>query len=120
VDPVLAARPVLRLHLGRLAKSAAQALFALISGEIPTDADTTVVLGITRHRPVPAVLPAGHPGADIGQHVELRRLIFPFLLIYLNSKLPKTARPKTWTYVVLAAQLRLRPAHGRRSSNSDA
>jgi len=28
-------------------------------------------------------------------------LIFPFLLIYLNSKLPKTARPKTWTYVVL-------------------
>jgi hypothetical protein len=28
-------------------------------------------------------------------------LIFPFLLIYLNSKLPKTARPRTWTYVVL-------------------
>ena len=58
VDPVLADRPVLRLHLGGWAKSAAQGLFALITGEIPTDADTTtvtllaillllVVLGIT-------------------------------------------------------------------------
>ena len=28
-------------------------------------------------------------------------LVFPFVLIYLNSKLPKTARPKTWTYVIL-------------------
>jgi hypothetical protein len=28
-------------------------------------------------------------------------LIFPFLLIYLNSRLPKTARPKAWSYVIL-------------------
>jgi hypothetical protein len=28
-------------------------------------------------------------------------LISPFLLMYLNSKLPKMARPKAWTYVVL-------------------
>jgi hypothetical protein len=31
-----------------------------------------------------AVLPAGDPGADLGQHVELRGPGFPFLLIYLN------------------------------------
>lgn len=28
-------------------------------------------------------------------------LVFPFLLIYLNSRLPKTARPKAWSYVIL-------------------
>ena len=28
-------------------------------------------------------------------------LVFPFLLIYLNSKLPRTARPKAWSYVIL-------------------
>jgi hypothetical protein len=28
-------------------------------------------------------------------------LIFPFMLIYLNSKLPKAARPKGWVYLVL-------------------
>jgi TRAP-type C4-dicarboxylate transport system permease small subunit len=28
-------------------------------------------------------------------------LIFPFVLMYLNSKLPKAARPKGWVYVVL-------------------
>ena len=53
-----------------------------------------------RHRPLPAVLPAGHPGADLGQHVE-QALIFPFVLMYLNSKLPKTARPRPWINVVL-------------------
>src|SRR4029453_4863146 len=28
-------------------------------------------------------------------------LVFPFVLIYLNSKLPKTARPRPWVNVVL-------------------
>jgi hypothetical protein len=28
-------------------------------------------------------------------------LIFPFMLMYLNSKLPKVARPRPWVYVVL-------------------
>jgi hypothetical protein len=28
-------------------------------------------------------------------------LIFPFMLMYLNSKLPKAARPKGWIYGVL-------------------
>jgi len=28
-------------------------------------------------------------------------LIFPFFLMYLNSKLPKAARPKGWVYVIL-------------------
>ena len=32
---------------------------------------------------------------------NLGALIFPFLLIYLNSKLPKTARPKWWHTVLL-------------------
>ena len=65
-------------------------------------ASTTVhVRADRRHRPVPAVLPAGDPGADLGQHVELRALVFPFVLIYLNSKLPKTARPRPWVNVVL-------------------
>jgi len=30
-------------------------------------------------------------------------LIFPFMLIYLNSKLPKTARPRPWIYLLLLA-----------------
>jgi hypothetical protein len=50
---------------------------------------------------VPGVLPAGDPGADLGQHVELRRPDFLFPLMDLNSKLPKTARPKAWSHVVL-------------------
>jgi TRAP-type C4-dicarboxylate transport system permease small subunit len=28
-------------------------------------------------------------------------LIFPFMLIYLNSRLPKLARPRPWVYLVL-------------------
>jgi hypothetical protein len=28
-------------------------------------------------------------------------LIFPFMLIYLNSKLPRTARPRPWINIVL-------------------
>jgi hypothetical protein len=32
---------------------------------------------------------------------NLGALIFPFLLIYLNSKLPRTARPKWWHTVLL-------------------
>jgi hypothetical protein len=33
---------------------------------------------------------------------NLGALIFPFLLMYLNSKLPKAARPRPWHYVMLA------------------
>ena len=43
VDPVLADRAVLRLHLGRLGQAAAQGLYALLYGEVPTAADTTTV-----------------------------------------------------------------------------
>jgi hypothetical protein len=32
---------------------------------------------------------------------NLGALIYPFLLIYLNSKLPKPARPRPWHYVLL-------------------
>ncbi|MEU5878897.1 Nramp family divalent metal transporter [Spirillospora sp. NPDC047279] len=33
--------------------------------------------------------------------VNLGALIYPFMLIYLNSKLPKAARPRLWHHVVL-------------------
>jgi hypothetical protein len=36
---------------------------------------------------------------------NLGALIFPFLLIYLNSRLPKTARPKWWHTVLLLANV---------------
>jgi hypothetical protein len=32
---------------------------------------------------------------------NLGALIYPFLLIYLNSKLPRPARPRPWHYVIL-------------------
>jgi len=32
---------------------------------------------------------------------NLGALIYPFLLIYLNSRLPKAARPRPWHYVIL-------------------
>jgi hypothetical protein len=32
---------------------------------------------------------------------NLGALIYPFMLIYLNSKLPKAARPRVWHYVIL-------------------
>lgn len=32
---------------------------------------------------------------------NLGALIFPFMLIYLNSRLPKPARPRPWHYVIL-------------------
>ena len=32
---------------------------------------------------------------------NLGALMFPFMLIYLNSKLPKPARPRPWHYVIL-------------------
>jgi hypothetical protein len=34
---------------------------------------------------------------------NLGALIFPFMLIYLNSRLPRAARPRPWAYVVLVA-----------------
>ncbi len=36
---------------------------------------------------------------------NLGALIFPFLLIYLNSKLPKPARPRPWHYVLLVVNV---------------
>lgn len=36
---------------------------------------------------------------------NLGALIFPFLLMYLNVKLPKPARPRPWHYVLLAANV---------------
>jgi hypothetical protein len=36
---------------------------------------------------------------------NLGALIFPFMLIYLNSRLPKPARPRPWHYVLLGANV---------------
>jgi len=36
---------------------------------------------------------------------NLGALIFPFLLIYLNSRLPRAARPRPWHYVLLGANV---------------
>jgi TRAP-type C4-dicarboxylate transport system permease small subunit len=32
---------------------------------------------------------------------RLGALIFPFMLMYMNSKLPRAARPRGWIYLVL-------------------
>jgi preprotein translocase subunit SecY len=36
---------------------------------------------------------------------NLGALIYPFLLMYLNSKLPRPARPRPWHYVLLVANV---------------
>ena len=36
---------------------------------------------------------------------NLGALIFPFLLMYLNSRLPRPARPRPWHYVLLVANV---------------
>jgi hypothetical protein len=36
---------------------------------------------------------------------NLGALIYPFLLVYLNSRLPRPARPRPWHYVLLAANV---------------
>jgi len=36
---------------------------------------------------------------------NLGALIFPFLLMYLNSRLPQVARPRPWHYVLLVANV---------------
>ncbi|MGH3679157.1 MAG: Nramp family divalent metal transporter [Natronosporangium sp.] len=36
---------------------------------------------------------------------NLGALIFPFMLIYLNSRLPRPARPRPWHYALLAANV---------------
>jgi hypothetical protein len=36
---------------------------------------------------------------------NLGALIFPFMLMYLNSKLPRPARPRPWHYVLLGANV---------------
>ena len=37
---------------------------------------------------------------------NLGALIYPFLLMYLNSRLPRPARPRPWHYVLLVANVR--------------
>jgi hypothetical protein len=32
---------------------------------------------------------------------NLGAIIFPFIMIYLNRKLPRAARPSPWRYVIL-------------------
>ena len=32
-------------------------------------------------------------------------LMFPFVLMYLNSRLPKPARPRPWHYILLVANV---------------
>jgi hypothetical protein len=36
---------------------------------------------------------------------NLGALIFPFLLMYLNSRLPRAARPRPWHYVLLGVNV---------------
>ena len=75
-----------------------------------------------RGRPAPVLLPV-HAGAARDHRVilhlalpvslvqwsanmsNLGALIFPFLLMYLNSRLPRPARPRPWHYVILVAEL---------------
>jgi hypothetical protein len=74
-----------------------------------------------RHRPVPAVLPAGDPGADLGQHVELRRPHLPVradlpeLQAAQDGQAPALGEPGPGAQLpvlrVLLRQLRVRPAH---------
>ena len=44
---------------------------------------------------------AGQADPGIREHAESDALIYPFVLLYLNSKLPRVARPSWWQYAVL-------------------
>jgi hypothetical protein len=55
-----------------------------------------VVISIVIHLAVPVNLVQWSANMS-----NLGALIYPFLLMYLNSKLPKAARPRPWHYVIL-------------------
>ncbi|MEV4062340.1 Nramp family divalent metal transporter [Nonomuraea dietziae] len=55
-----------------------------------------VVIGIVLHLAVPVELVQWSANMS-----NLGALIYPFLLMYLNSRLPKAARPRWWHYVIL-------------------
>lgn len=55
-----------------------------------------VVISVVIHVALPADLVQWSANMS-----NLGALIYPFLLIYLNSKLPKPARPRPWHYVIL-------------------
>ncbi|GAA2414842.1 Nramp family divalent metal transporter [Nonomuraea africana] len=55
-----------------------------------------VIIGIVLHLAVPVELVQWSANMS-----NLGALIYPFLLMYLNSRLPKAARPRWWHYVIL-------------------
>lgn len=55
-----------------------------------------VVIAIILHQALPVDLVQWSANMS-----NLGALIYPFMLIYLNSRLPKAARPRPWHYVIL-------------------
>jgi hypothetical protein len=55
-----------------------------------------VVISVILHLAVPVALVQFSANMS-----NLGALIFPFLLIYLNRRLPRAARPRPWHYVIL-------------------
>jgi hypothetical protein len=55
-----------------------------------------VVISIILHLAVPVSLVQWSANMS-----NLGALVYPFMLMYLNSKLPKVARPRPWVYVIL-------------------
>jgi hypothetical protein len=55
-----------------------------------------VVIAVVLHQALPVNLVQWSANMS-----NLGALIYPFLLMYLNSRLPKPARPRWWHYVIL-------------------
>jgi hypothetical protein len=55
-----------------------------------------VVISVILHLAVPVALVQFSANMS-----NLGALIYPFLLMYLNSRLPRAARPRPWHYVIL-------------------
>jgi hypothetical protein len=55
-----------------------------------------VVISVILHLAVPVTLVQWSANMS-----NLGALIYPFLLMYLNSRLPRAARPRWWHYVIL-------------------
>jgi hypothetical protein len=55
-----------------------------------------VIISVIIHLAVPVALVQFSANMS-----NLGALIFPFMLMYLNSKLPRVARPRPWHYVLL-------------------
>jgi hypothetical protein len=55
-----------------------------------------VIISIVIHLSLPVALVEWSANMS-----NLGALIYPFFLIYLNSKLPRPARPRPWHYVIL-------------------